>query len=279
MGKTPDNLFNRKLPAIGNIELAGYPGHIAQIVPGKPGLQDIISSPQLLIQKRLLRLQRGAKALDPLAFLRDGLLGVTLMLSGVVELILDRRNALSRFLAFQLQCLLLFQQLLKFRSIHLAFKQFLLILQFALASEQLLNGVFERANPGLRQLGLAPGIRRAGAEIFPLVLPVAHGVFGLLQFLARLFRAYRQRFLFWLHHVQLFLDTRQLVLVLLQFPGQLALVGHGLVQFRGHLPATLALVLKALFDTGDIGAGLVVACLGPIEMFGPFLVIVPEGFE
>ena len=111
------------------------------------------------------------------------------------------------------------------------------------------------------------------------MLPVTHCVFGLLQLLTRLLGANCQRFLLRLHHVEFFLDSRKLVLILLQLAGQFSLVRHGLVQLSRHLPAAFTLVFEALLNTGDIGPGFVIACLCPVEMLGPFLVIVAQGFQ
>ena len=111
------------------------------------------------------------------------------------------------------------------------------------------------------------------------MLPVAHGVFSLLQLLAGFLRTNSQRFLLRLQHVQLFLDTGQLLFVLLQLPGQLPLIRQGLIKLSRHLPAAFPLVFEALFNTGDIGASLVIAGLGAVEVLGAVLVTVPESFQ
>ena len=111
------------------------------------------------------------------------------------------------------------------------------------------------------------------------MLPFAHGILGTLELFSGFLRFQDQRLLFGLQHIQFFLDARQFLFILFQFPSQFALIGHGLVQFRGRLAAALSLVLKALLNAGNIGTGFVVTRLRPIEMFVTFLMAVPQGFK
>ena len=68
-------------------------------------------------------------------------------------------NTLRGFFPFQFQGFLFFQKLLELRAIQLSVQQRLLIAQFLLSGFQLFDGVFKRANSGLRQFGLPAGIR------------------------------------------------------------------------------------------------------------------------
>ena len=122
-------------------------------------MQNIIPGPHLLIQKGLLGLQGRTKALHPLAFFRERLLGITLLLPGFVELVLNGCNPFGRLFALQLQGFLLFQQVFELGAVHLTFQQLLFVLKLALAGQQLLNGILKRADSGLGQLCLAPRVR------------------------------------------------------------------------------------------------------------------------
>ena len=126
---------------------------------------------------------------------------------------------------------------------------------------------------------MSAGIRGTGAEILPGMLPLAHGIFRTLKFFAGFLGFQRQCFLFRLQHVQLFLDTGQLDLVLLQLPGQFALVCHRLVQLRGGLTTAFALVFEALFDAGYISASFIITGLSPVEMLVPLLMVSPQGLQ
>ena len=201
------------------------------------------------------------------------------MVACLLEFVLDNVDSLRGFLSLQLQGFLLLQQVVQFCPINLPFQQILFFSKPLLTGAQLLNGIFLGTNTGLGQFRLSARIRRTGAEVLPVVLPLAHGILGTLELFSGILRFQDQRLLLRLQHIQFFLDARQFLFILFQFPSQFALVGHRLVQFRCRLAAALALVLEALLNAGNVSTGFVVTRLRPIEMFVTLLMPVPQGFQ
>ena len=242
-------------------------------------LQRIVLAAHLFVQQGLLGLQGSPQALHPLAMLLYLLFGIAEFLARVINVILQRLNTLLGFFPLELQGFLLFQKVFQLCPVQLAFQQFVFVVKFLFAVAQLLDGVFQRTDAGLGKLRLAASVGGSCAEFIPAMLPVAHGIFSLLELLAGFLGPDGQALLLGLQHIQFFLDASQLVFVLFQLPGQFPLVGHGLVQLGSGLAAAFPLVFDALLNTGNIRAGFVVAGLGTVKVFGAFVVGFPQGFQ
>src|SRR5690554_7551937 len=139
------------------------------------------------------------------------LFGIAEFLARVINVILQRLDTLLGFFPLELQGFLLFQKVFQLCPVQLAFQQFVFVVKFLFAVAQLLDGIFQRTDAGLGKLRLAASIGGSGAEFIPAMLPVAHGILGLLELLAGLLGPDDRALLLGLQHIQFFLDARQLV--------------------------------------------------------------------
>ena len=130
---------------------------------------------------------------------------------------------------------------------------------------QALLGLLQMLDPRLLYFGLLPRRGRVLVEFIPLLLPVQHGVLGLLQGLGRFFLHRVQHFQFRTQGFQLHFPGVQLALILLQvLPGFLE-TDESLAQIVVELARPLLLERDRLLDPRDFGTQGIVVRLDLVE--------------